>query len=245
MVTETLLEAKGLTKSFKGRKVIDNLDLRVIKGDVYGFLGRNGQGKTTTIRMITGLISADSGNVTIGGFKIKSDFIKAISQIGAIVESPTFYGYLSGYENLLLMANLIPGFKKSRIYEVLETVGLKNRCNDKVKTYSLGMKQRLGLANALLNNPKLIILDEPTNGLDPQGMKEFREMITRLSIENKITFFISSHLLYEIQQICNRIGIIHEGRLLVEGYVHDLINTNDGNSIEKLYFEVTNNEAQL
>ena len=163
MVTETILEAKGLIKSFKGKNVVNNLNLKVMRGDVYGFLGRNGQGKTTTIRMITGLISPDSGNVTIDGFNIKTDFIKAISHIGAIVESPTFYDYLSGYDNLKLMANLIPGILKSRIDEVLEIVGLKNRSKDKVKTYSLGMKQRLGLANALLNNPKLIILDEPTD----------------------------------------------------------------------------------
>ena len=245
MVTETILEAKGLIKSFKGKNVVNNLNLKVMRGDVYGFLGRNGQGKTTTIRMITGLISPDSGNVTIDGFNIKTDFIKAISHIGAIVESPTFYDYLSGYDNLKLMANLIPGILKSRIDEVLEIVGLKNRSKDKVKTYSLGMKQRLGLANALLNNPKLIILDEPTNGLDPQGIKEIRDMITRLSTENKITFFISSHLLHEVQQICNRIGIIHDGRLLYEGYVHEINNSSNGNSIEKLYFDITDNEAQL
>lgn len=239
MASDTLLETRNLTKSFRGRKIIDNLNLMVMKGDVYGFLGRNGQGKTTTIRLMTGLIFPDSGEVIINGCNLRTDFKRAISQIGAIVESPTFYDYLSGYENLSLMANLVPGVIKSRINEVLEIVGLKSRAKDKVRTYSLGMKQRLGIANALLNNPQLIILDEPTNGLDPQGMKEIREMIVQLSSEKGITFFISSHLLHEIQQFCNRIGIINDGKLLVEGNVNELVGNSNENSLEKLYFDVT------
>jgi ABC-type multidrug transport system, ATPase component len=234
-----LLETHNLTKSFRGRKIVENLNLKVMRGDVYGFLGRNGQGKTTTIRMITGLIFPDSGDVMINGCHLKTDFKRAISQIGAIVESPTFYDYLSGYENLSLMANLVPGLNKSRIDEVLEIVRLTNRAKDKVKTYSLGMKQRLGIANALLNNPQLIILDEPTNGLDPQGMKEIKEMILQLSSEKNITFFISSHLLHEMQQLCNRIGIINDGKLLVEGNVKELVGNLTENSLEKLYFEAT------
>jgi ABC-2 type transport system ATP-binding protein len=239
MTSNTLLETRNLTKSFRGRKIIDNLNLKVMKGDVYGFLGRNGQGKTTTIRLMTGLIFPDSGEVVINGCNLRTDFKRAISQIGAIVESPTFYDYLSGYENLSLMANLVPGISKSRINEVLEIVGLRNRAKDKVRTYSLGMKQRLGIANALLNNPQLIIFDEPTNGLDPQGMKEIREMIVQLSSEKNITFFISSHLLHEIQQFCNRIGIINDGKLLVEGNVNELVGNSNENSLEKLYFEAT------
>lgn len=239
MTSNTLLETRNLTKSFRGRKIIDNLNLKVMKGDVYGFLGRNGQGKTTTIRLMTGLIFPDSGEVVINGCNLRTDFKGAISQIGAIVESPTFYDYLSGYENLSLMANLVPGVSKSRINEVLEIVGLRNRAKDKVRTYSLGMKQRLGIANALLNNPQLIILDEPTNGLDPQGMKEIREMIVQLSSEKNITFFISSHLLHEIQQFCNRIGIINDGKLLVEGNVNELVGNSNENSLEKLYFDAT------
>lgn len=239
MNSNTLLETRNLTKSFRGRKIIDNLNLKVMKGDVYGFLGRNGQGKTTTIRLMTGLIFPDSGEVIINGCNLRTDFKRAISQIGAIVESPTFYDYLSGYENLTLMANLVPGVSKSRINEVLEIVGLRSRAKDKVRTYSLGMKQRLGIANALLNNPQLIILDEPTNGLDPQGMKEIKEMIVQLSSEKNITFFISSHLLHEIQQFCNRIGIINDGKLLVEGNVNELVGNSNENSLEKLYFEAT------
>jgi len=239
MISNPLLETRNLTKSFRGRKIVDNLNLKVMKGDVYGFLGRNGQGKTTTIRMITGLIFPDSGDVMINGYNLKTDFKRAISQIGAIVESPTFYDYLSGHENLSLMANLVPGLNKSRIDEVLEIVRLTNRAKDKVKTYSLGMKQRLGIANALLNNPQLIILDEPTNGLDPQGMKEIKEMIVQLSSEKNITFFISSHLLHEMQQLCNRIGIINDGKLLVEGSIKELVGNPTDNSLEKLYFEAT------
>lgn len=239
MISNALLETCNLTKSFGKRKIIDNLSLRVMKGDVYGFLGRNGQGKTTTIRLMTGLIFPDSGDVMIDGHNLRTDFKGAISQIGAIVESPNFYDYLSGYENLSLMANLVPGLNKSKIDEVLEIVRLTNRAKDKVRTYSLGMKQRLGIANALLNNPKLIILDEPTNGLDPQGMKEIKEMIVQLSSEKNITFFISSHLLHEMQQLCNRIGIVNDGKLLVEGNVSELVKNSNENSLEQFYFETT------
>lgn len=239
MGATTLLETHKLTKSFHGKTIIDNLDLNIKKGDVYGFLGRNGQGKTTTIRMLTGLIFPDSGDVVVNGLNLRTDFKQVISQIGAIVENPTFYGYLSGYENLALMVNLIPGMEKEKIAEVLEMVGLTKRAKDKVSTYSLGMKQRLGIANALLNDPQLIILDEPTNGLDPQGMIEIKEMILQLSSEKNITFFISSHLLHEIGQICNRVGILNEGKLLAEGNVSELIDGGDVHSLEELYFNLT------
>lgn len=238
MDANILLKAQGLTKTLQGRKIIDGVGLNVLKGDIYGFLGRNGQGKTTTIRMLTGLVFPDSGSITIGGYDLKSDFKNAISQIGAIVESPTFYGYLSGYENLSLMANLIPGIRKGKIREVLEVVRLQNRANDKVETYSLGMKQRLGIANALLGSPRLIILDEPANGLDPQGMQEIEETIVQLASEQEVTFLISSHLLQNMQHICNRIGILQNGRLLVEDRIEKLC---DGSpdSLEKFYFRMT------
>jgi len=237
--TPTLLETHKLTKSFQGKTIIDNLNLNIKKGDVYGFLGRNGQGKTTTIRMITGLIFPNSGEIEINGLNLKKDFKQAISQIGAIVENPVFYDYLSGYENLSLMVNLIPGIGKEKIKEVLEVVGLTNRAMDKVSAYSLGMKQRLGIANALLNDPQLIILDEPTNGLDPQGMIEIKEMILQLSSEKDITFFISSHLLHEVGQICNRVGILNDGKLLAEGGVSELIDDREVHSLEELFFNIT------
>lgn len=239
MIKNTLLETRDLNKSFGGRKIINNLNLKVMEGDVYGFLGRNGQGKTTTIRIVTGLIFPDSGEVMVDGHNLRTEFKRAIAKIGAIVETPSFYNYLSGYDNLWLMGNLIPGFKKDRIGEVLEIVGLSKRAKDKVKTYSLGMKQRLGIANALLNEPKLIILDEPTNGLDPQGIQEIKEMIHQLASEKNITFFISSHLLHEVEQICNRVGIIDNGVLLAENTIEGLIDRSEGKTFEKAYFEIT------
>jgi len=239
MFTNMLLETRSLTKSFQGRKVVNNLNLKVMKGDIYGFLGRNGQGKTTTIRLMTGLIFPDSGEVLIDGHQLRSNFKKAISNVGAIVESPSFYGYLSGYDNLKLMANLVPDIKKDRIDEVLDMVKLSPRAQDKVKTYSLGMKQRLGIANALLSSPRLIILDEPANGLDPQGMKEIKEMIVQLASERNITFFISSHLLHEVEQICNRVGIIDNGALLCEATIGELALKSKGKSLEDIYFEIT------
>lgn len=239
MEKSTLLETHKLTKSFQGKTIIDRLDLNIKKGDVYGFLGRNGQGKTTTIRMLTGLIFPDSGEIVINGLDLRKNFKPAISQIGAIVENPVFYDYLSGYENLSLMINLIPGVRKEKIKEVLEIVGMTKRAKDKVSTYSLGMKQRLGIANALLNDPQLIILDEPTNGLDPQGMTEIKEMILQLSSEKEITFFISSHLLHEVGQICNRVGILNDGKLLAEGNVDELINDREAHSLEEVFFNIT------
>lgn len=243
MISNTLLETRGLTKSFGGRKIIDNLSLKVCKGDVYGFLGRNGQGKTTTIRLMTGLIFPDAGDVLISGHSIKKNFKQAISNVGVIVETPSFYGYLSGYDNLRLMANLIPGARKAKVDEVLKIVGLKERAKDKVRTYSLGMKQRLGIANALLGEPKLIILDEPSNGLDPQGMREIKELIVQLSSEKDIAFFISSHLIHDIEQICNRVAMIDKGKVLVEKSVKALIDDSGGKSLEELYFEITGTGA--
>ena len=223
MENKILLETKSINKTIGKRKIIDNLSISVEQGDIYGFLGQNGSGKTTTIRIITGLIFPDSGDIKICGYDLKTDFKNAISNIGAIVETPNFYTYLTAYDNLSLMANLIPGIKKGRVDEVLEMVGLNTRAKDLVKTYSLGMKQRLGIANALLGHPKLIILDEPTNGLDPQGMKDIKEIIVELAAKEGITFFISSHLLYELEQICNRVCIIKEGKLLAQGNVKELL----------------------
>ncbi|MEK4063001.1 MULTISPECIES: ABC transporter ATP-binding protein [unclassified Paenibacillus] len=222
MGSKLLLEARGINKTFGSRKVVNNLNLSIETGDIYGFLGPNGAGKTTTIRILLGLISPDSGEVKIDGVSLRTDFKKSISAIGAMID-PAFYTYLSGYDNLRLIANLIPGMNNSNIKEVLDIVGMMERAEDKVKTYSLGMKQRLGIASALLNNPKLIILDEPTNGLDPQGMVEIRELIVHLAKEKGISFLISSHLLVEVEQICTKVGIIKEGNLLVEGNVKQLL----------------------
>lgn len=219
-----MIEVRNLSKSFKGRKVIDDISLSVDEGDVYGFLGSNGSGKTTTIRMLLNLIYPNKGTIKLNEYDISRDFSKAIKRVGAIVEIPKFHSYLSGRKNLLLMANLIDDIEKHKVDEVLELVGLADRAEDKVKTYSLGMRQRLGIANALLCNPRLVILDEPTNGLDPQGMKEIRDLICRLSSENNITFFISTHLLHEVEQMCNKVAILNHGKIIAQGKVEDLVN---------------------
>lgn len=224
MSQNNIIEVENLSKSFGKRKVINNINLTVEEGDIYGFLGQNGSGKTTTIRMLLNLIHPDSGTIRLNKYDLKKEFHKAIEKVGAIVEVPKFHSYLSGRKNLELMANLIPDIPEGKVDEVLEMVGMLNRANDKVKTYSLGMRQRLGIANALLNDPKLIILDEPTNGLDPQGMKEIRDLICNLAYKNNITFFISTHLLYEVEQICNKVAILHGGKLLTKGKVADMLN---------------------
>lgn len=223
MSPKSIIEVTGLSKSFGKRKVIDNIGFSVEEGDIYGFLGQNGSGKTTTIRMLLNLIRPDAGEIKLNSFDLKKDFFNAIKEVGAIVEIPKFYTYLSGRRNLLLMANLIPGIVNTKVDEALDMVGLSERSNDKVKTYSLGMMQRLGIANALLNDPKMVILDEPTNGLDPQGMKGIRDIICALASEKKITFFLSTHLLYEVEQVCNKVAILHQGKILAEGMVKELL----------------------
>lgn len=219
-----VLEVNDLCKSFKGRLVIDNISFSVDEGDVYGFLGPNGSGKTTTIRMLLNLIHPDSGTVRIEGYDVKEDFKRAVKRVGAIVESPRFYPYLSGRKNLELMANLIGSLSENSVLDVLNMVDLTDRADDRVKTYSLGMMQRLGIANALLNEPRLVILDEPTNGLDPQGMKEIRDLIIELSSKKNITFFISTHLLHEVELMCNKVAILNNGRIVYKGRVDDLLN---------------------
>ncbi|PJI07621.1 MULTISPECIES: ABC transporter ATP-binding protein [Clostridium] len=226
MKVKCLLETQNLSKEYGGKKAIDNLNITVNEGDVYGFLGPNGAGKSTTIKSMLGLIKPTSGKVIINGYNVEEDREKAIEKIGAMVEAPSFYTGLSGYKNLLLTANLC-GVPYKRIDEVLEMVGMIEAKHKKVSKYSLGMKQRLGIARAFLNNPNIVILDEPTNGVDPQGIKEIRQLIQELSIKYKVTFIISSHILSEIQAVCNRIGIIEKGKLKVQGYVDELLNTDE------------------
>jgi len=223
MNSEHVIQVKNLRKSFGPAKVVDGISFNVDKGDVFGFLGPNGAGKTTTMRMMLGLVYPDEGSVTINGYNIAKDFLNAIRGVGAIVETPKFYPYLTGRQNLLQIANLHPRLPGSKIDEVLDMVGLTGRAANRVGTYSLGMKQRLGIARALLNYPGVVFLDEPTNGLDPQGMKEIREMISQLALEQDITFFISTHLLHEVEQICNKVTILNKGRLIARGTVKELL----------------------
>ncbi len=247
-MSNTKLCVKNLNKNIGRRKIIQDLSFEVNKGDICGFLGPNGAGKTTTIRMITGLIKATSGEITIAGKNIVSNRGEALENLGAIVESPIFFPYMSGRKNLQNLARLNKGMERKKqldkVEEVLEIVGLKDRAKDKVKTYSLGMKQRLGIAQALLNDPEIVILDEPANGLDPMGMKELRELIIMLKETKGITFFISSHLLDELQQVCNKLVLIKEGVLIWTGTTEELIkeSSNSGRLEDAFINIMTRNE---
>lgn len=220
---EKVLEVKGLTKLYKNNRGIKDINFEVYRGDIFGFLGPNGAGKTTTIKIITGLCRADQGEVKIFNFDIVNEFEKAMQKVGCIIETAEAYDYLSAYKNLMLLSRFYPDVKVSRIDEVLEIVGLKAYKNEKVGSFSLGMKQRLGLASAILSNPELVILDEPTNGLDIEGMVDIRNIITRMASEQKVTFFISSHLIHEMELTCSRVGIIYDGELVKTGFVKELL----------------------
>jgi len=222
--SEQVIEVRGLTKKFGSLIAVNNLDLNVYRGDVFGFLGPNGAGKSTTIRMLLSLIKPTSGEMKIFGKSITKNRKEIFSKIGAIVEKPDFYLYLSAYKNLEILGKLSGAdTSKKKIMEMLELVGLEKRYKSKVKTYSHGMKQRLGLAQALLHDPELIILDEPTTGLDPQGMKEIRDLIIYLSREKGKTIFLSSHILHEVELIATRMIIISKGTAQVEGTVEELL----------------------
>jgi ABC-2 type transport system ATP-binding protein len=217
------LEVRGLSRSYGRRAAVADLDLTVLPGDVYGFLGPNGAGKTTAIRCILGLIRPDAGQVSIFGERSP---VAARRHVGAIVETPAFHLWMSGRDNLeiaAVYAGLPSGAVRAEVDRVLERVGLLERSKDAVRGYSLGMKQRLGLARAMLGRPRLLVLDEPTNGLDPRGMREVRDLLRSLALHDGLTVFLSSHLLSEIQALCNRVGIVQEGRLRAEGQVNELV----------------------
>jgi ABC-2 type transport system ATP-binding protein len=218
---EVTVRLQNVSKKIKNKKIIDDVSFDVYAGEIFGFLGPNGAGKTTTIRMIVGLMKLSDGDIVICGDSVKNNFEKAISHVGAIVENPELYKYLSGYDNLKHFGRMAKGVKQTRIDEVIELVGLKERIHEKVKTYSLGMRQRLGLAQALLHKPKILILDEPTNGLDPQGIREIRDYMKRLTKEEGMTVIVSSHMLSEMEMMCDRFGIIQNGRLIDIQNVHE------------------------
>ena len=222
-MSETVLRTVGLTKRYKNRLAVDHLNIEVQRGDVFGFLGPNGAGKSTTIRMILHLVFPAEGDVEIFGASLKKAGHKALAKVGAVVEKPAFYNHLSALRNMEILGGLQKPVSRRQIMKQLEQVGLADRADDPVKTYSHGMNQRLGLALILLNEPELVILDEPTTGLDPQGMKEVRELIQELARERGVTIFLSSHLLYEVELIATRMAIIHQGKLRVEGSVQDLL----------------------
>ncbi|MGG0217374.1 ABC transporter ATP-binding protein [Bacillus mycoides] len=221
----TILSVRDLKKVIGKKTLVEDISFDVKQGEVFGFLGPNGAGKTTTIRMLVGLIKATEGTISIGGYSIKENFREAMRQIGSIVENPELYTYLTGWENLKQFARMLGDISDERIIEIARMVHLDERIHDKVKTYSLGMKQRLGIAQALLGNPKLLILDEPTNGLDPAGIRELREFIHKLVKEENMSVFISSHLLSEVQLICDRVAIIHKGKMITVAPIEELIKT--------------------
>ncbi len=237
---EKIIEVSSLSKSFNSLVAVDDLHLNVYKGDVFGFLGPNGAGKSTTIRMMLSLIKPSKGNIKLFGKPLQSARKEILGRVGALVEKPDFYLYLSAKKNLEILGRLSgKDISDKKIMEQLELVGLADRAESKVKTYSHGMKQRLGIAQALMHDPELIILDEPTTGLDPHGIKDIRDMIINLSREQSKTIFISSHILKEIELIASRMIIINRGKTVVEGKVEDLLNAEklkvkfDVNDVEK------------
>lgn len=217
-----ILRCVDLHKSIGKKEIIKGISFDIKEGEILGFIGPNGAGKTTTIKLIIGLQNFVKGNITINGYDIKKDFEKAIEKVGTIVENPDLYMYMSGYDNLKLIANLYKGIDKNRIDEVIKLVGLENRIKDKVSKYSLGMRQRLGIAGAILHKPNLLILDEPTNGLDPEGIKQIRDLIAKLAEEEKMAVMISSHNLAEIENVCNKICIIKNGEIVEQSDINDI-----------------------
>jgi ABC-2 type transport system ATP-binding protein len=209
-----VLEINHLTKKYGERAAVDDVSFEIIEGEIFGLIGPNGAGKTTIIKMITGLASPTSGEVFIDGISLKKHFEKAITKLGGIIENPDLYPYMSGMENLKFFASLYPDITKEKIDEVVKLVGMEKRINDKVRNYSLGMKQRVGIAQALLHDPKILILDEPTNGLDPNGIRDMRKFLIGLSRKKHISILVSSHILSEMEQLCDTVAIIDGGKIL-------------------------------
>lgn len=233
----TILEVENLHKSFGKKEILKGLDFEVSKGEIVAFIGPNGSGKTTTIKLILGLQSITKGSVKINGFDVVNEYEQALQRVGNIVENPDSYMYLSGYKNLELIKNIYPEVTEKVLKETIELVGLSSRIHDKVSKYSLGMKQRLGIAKALLINPNLLILDEPTNGLDPEGIRDLRVILKKLA-KKDVGILISSHNLSELESFCNKVLIIEDGKITLHSKVKELIN------VENVYkFKVNNTES--
>lgn len=219
----TAIQLKHVSKYFGKRKVVDDLSFTTQTGEVFGFLGPNGAGKTTTIKMLVGLIGIDEGSISVCGNDVTKDFEKALANIGGIVENPEMYRYMTGYQNLKQYARMRKGITTQRINQVVELVGLSNRIHEKVSKYSLGMRQRLGVAQALLHHPKVLVLDEPTNGLDPAGIRQLRDILRNLAHTEDICVLVSSHLMSEMQLMCDRVAILVKGQLIQTTTVEELV----------------------
>jgi ABC-2 type transport system ATP-binding protein len=231
--TTLIIEIKSLTKKYSNGRGIFDLDLGVPRGDLFGFLGPNGAGKTTAMKIMTGMMRADSGEVRIMGHSVQTEFEQAMARVGCIVETAESYAYLSAEENLRQFARYYPGVGEARIDEVLALTGLSRYKKEKAGNFSLGMKQRLGIASAILSRPEVVILDEPLNGLDIEGMVEMRNLFKKMAAEDNTTFFISSHLVHDVELTCNRIGIIHEGRIAGVRSMDEILNRYD--SLEQYF----------
>jgi ABC-2 type transport system ATP-binding protein len=240
--SEVALRAEHLAKRYGARQAVVDASFTLRKGEVFGFLGPNGAGKTTTIRMLVGLIRPTSGKVTVGGFDLLREREAALHRLGCIVESPDFYEYLTGRENLQHFARMIDGQASSRIEPLADMLRVRERLDDRVRTYSLGMRQRLGIAQALLGDPAVLVLDEPANGLDPAGIRELRELLRRLADERGLAVFVSSHLLGEIERMCDRLAIVHRGRVLAEGGMAELT-ASGRRPLEEVFLDVTGGET--
>ncbi|QXE20921.1 ABC transporter ATP-binding protein [Clostridium sp. 001] len=225
---DEVLLLDNVTKTIKGRKIIKGISFSMKQGEVMGFLGPNGAGKSTTLRMIVGLSKPTSGKIDICGYSITKNYVKAMSNVGCIIEGPDLYNYMSGIDNLKMLASMSRDVTEKDIINVVDLVGLKNRIKDKVSTYSLGMKQRLGIAQALMHNPKLLILDEPTNGLDPSGISELRNLVKQLASEKNISVLVSSHIISEIELMCDKVTIIKNGETVLKSADVDKLLNNQG-----------------
>lgn len=243
MNKEKVLEITNLTKVYKNKRGIFDINLDIYEGDIFGFLGPNGAGKTTAMKIMTGMMHADTGDVKIFGYSIKDSFEKAMQNVGCIIETSESYSYLTAYENLKLFSHYYTGITKARMDEVLEITGILKYKNEKVSNFSLGMKQRLGLACAILPKPKLIILDEPLNGLDVEGMVEMRKLIKNLAVNENTTFFISSHLIHDVELTCDKIGIIFDGKLLNVDMTENILK--DYASLESYFMSEVDKNGKL
>lgn len=223
----SVLKVSNLTKQIKKTQIIKDVSFDINEGEIVGFLGPNGSGKTTTLRMLVGLSKPTSGEIEICGYSIKKDYVKAMSNVGCIIEGPDLYDYMSGYRNLELLGSMSKAVTKKDIDDAVALVGMENRIHDKVSVYSMGMKQRIGLAQALIHKPRLLILDEPTNGLDPQGIHEFRTIVKKLAREQGISVLISSHLISEVQLMCDRVSIINNGSIIRNASIDDVLVTGE------------------